>query len=233
MSSAPGETLVELHGVSKSYPEGDAQREVFRELDARVAPGEFVMLVGPSGSGKTTLLNLISGIDLADSGVVRVCGRNLAQLSEHERTLLRRERIGFVFQFFNLIPTLTVEENLCLPIELKSGLSRAARERALELLDRVGLADRAETFPDRLSGGEKQRVAVARAMAHDPELILADEPTGNLDEESADALVHWIEEMLRPAGKTLVLVTHNLQLHSIADRILRVHDHTLVEDSHP
>jgi putative ABC transport system ATP-binding protein len=222
-----------LRGVSKAYPEGDGERQVFRDLEAEISPGEFVMLVGPSGSGKTTLLNLISGIDLADSGLVRVCGRDLAQLSERERTLLRRERIGFVFQFFNLIPTLTVEENLCLPIELKGGLDRAARERALELLERVGLAERADTFPDRLSGGEKQRVAVARAMAHDPDLILADEPTGNLDEESAGALVHWIEEMLRPARKTLVLVTHNRQLHSIADRVLCVHDHKLVPETQP
>jgi putative ABC transport system ATP-binding protein len=222
-----------MRGLSKSYPEGDGQRQVFHELEAEISAGEFVMLVGPSGSGKTTLLNLISGIDLADSGLVRVCGQDLARLSERERTLLRRERIGFVFQFFNLIPTLTVEENLCLPIELKRGLDGAARERALELLERVGLADRANTFPDRLSGGEKQRVAVARALAHDPDLILADEPTGNLDEESADALVHWIEEMLRPARKTLVLVTHNRQLHSIADRVLCVHDHKLVPETQP
>ena len=233
MSRDSGEALVLLRGVSKSYPEGDGQRQVFRGLEAEISPGEFVMLVGPSGSGKTTLLNLISGIDLADSGLVRVCGRDLTQLSERERTLLRRERIGFVFQFFNLIPTLTVEENLCLPIELKRGLDRAARERALGLLERVGLAERARSFPDRLSGGEKQRVAVARAMAHDPDLILADEPTGNLDEESADGLVHWIEEMLRPARKTLVLVTHNRRLHSIADRVLCVHDHKLAPETRP
>ncbi len=226
---APHEPLVALRGVHKSYREGGSERAVFTGLDLEIARGEFVVLFGRSGSGKSTLLNLISGIDLPDAGEVWVDGVDLRALSEAARTRVRRDRIGFIFQFYNLIPTLSVEENLLFPLELKGRLEPSTRAHALELLDAVGLLDRARAFPDRLSGGEQQRVAVARALAHDPDLILADEPTGNLDDESAAAVVALIERLLRPSGKTLVLVTHDRDLHRIADRVLRVHDGRLEE----
>jgi putative ABC transport system ATP-binding protein len=225
-----GDGVVALRNVSKAYAEGAGRRAVFRGIDATIQRGEFVMLVGRSGSGKTTLLNLISGIDLADEGEVWVAGRELSRMTERERTCLRRDHVGFVFQFFDLIPSLTVEENLLLPIELKHGLGRGAEERAREMLARVGLADRARAWPDRLSGGEKQRVAIARALAHDPDLVLADEPTGNLDEESAAEIVALLEALLRPARKTLLLVTHDTDLLRIADRVLHVHEGRLVEE---
>ena len=169
----PSEVLaVELTNVVKVYREGESERVVLREVELRVAPGQIVVLLGRSGSGKSTVLNLISGIDRATSGDIRVEGVDVAALSETERTLFRRRRIGFIFQFFNLIPTLTVEENLRLPLELNGIDGATGRARARDLLSTVGLADRAASFPDRLSGGEQQRVAVARALVHAPTLTL-------------------------------------------------------------
>ena len=159
------------------------------------------MVLGRSGSGKSTLLNLLSGIDLPTAGEVWVAGRNLGALTERQRTLFRRRSIGFVFQFFNLIPTLTVEENLLLPLELAGRVDAAAHRRAAELLERVGLADRLRSFPDRLSGGEQQRVAVARALAHDPDLVLADEPTGNLDLDTGLEVLALLDELVRPGAR--------------------------------
>ena len=169
---------------SKSYREGDAEREVLRGVDATFEQGEFVVLLGKSGSGKSTLLNLVSGIDLPSKGEVTVLGRPLGSMSEEARTLFRHEHVGFVFQTYNLIPTLTVAENLLLPIELRGKKGAGAKDNALALLEEVGLGPRARSFPDALSGGEQQRVAVARALAHEPDLVLADEPTGNLDDET-------------------------------------------------
>jgi putative ABC transport system ATP-binding protein len=174
ISSGLAPPLVELRSVSKVYREGDRERVVLRGVDLAVGPGEFVALVGRSGSGKSTLLNLISGIDAPSAGQVIVGGTAITALSERERTLFRRHHIGFVFQFFNLVATLTVEENVQLPLELVGRGGARARARVSELLGQVGLGDRAQAFPDRLSGGEQQRIAVARALAHDPELILAD-----------------------------------------------------------
>ena len=176
---------MELSSVFKSYREGQSERVVLRGVDLSVGAGEIVALLGRSGSGKSTVLNLVSGIDEPTSGTVRVAGIDVAALSETARTRLRRRRIGFIFQFFNLIPTLTVEENLRLPLELNGVDGADGRVLALDRLGEVGLADRAASFPDRLSGGEQQRVAVARALVHDPALVLADEPTGNLDSQSA------------------------------------------------
>jgi len=224
--SAPA---VELRGVSKVYVEGAARRTVFEEVDLTIRRGEFVVVLGRSGSGKSTLLNLISGIDLASSGSVRVLGREVEELGEEERTLLRREHIGFVFQFFNLIPTLSLVENLLLPLELKGRLDAAGRARARELLSEVGLAGREASFPDRLSGGEQQRAALARALVQDPELVLADEPTGNLDEENAATVLALVERLLRPTGKTLVVVTHSSEWLALADRVLEVHEGRLFE----
>jgi putative ABC transport system ATP-binding protein len=225
----PAVPAVALRGVRKVYTEGNSRRVVFEDVDLTVPRGEFCVVIGRSGSGKSTLLNLISGIDLADAGSVRVLGREVEELDEEQRTLLRREQVGFVFQFFNLIPTLSVEENLLLPAELQGRLDAAARQRARELLAEVGLAGRQRSFPDRLSGGEQQRAALARALMQDPELVLADEPTGNLDEESAATVLALVERLLRPSGKTLVVVTHSPEWLALADRVLEVHEGHLVE----
>lgn len=225
----PSFPLIELRDLSKSYQEGTRQRTVLCKANATVARGELAVLVGRSGTGKSTLLNLLSGIDQPDSGEVIVDGVSLSTLSERQRTLFRRNCIGFVFQFFNLIATLTVEENLLLPLELKGKLSREQREAALSLLDEVGLADRAASYPDQLSGGEQQRVAVARALAHDPLLVLADEPTGNLDLETGLQVLDILDRLTRRAGKTLVMVTHSPEVIGLADRVFRIEDCRLVE----
>ena len=216
------ESVVRLCKVSKHYREGAGERAVFDRVDLEIARGEFVVVFGRSGSGKSTLLNLISGIDLADSGEIFVLGRELGSSSEQQRTLLRRAQLGFIFQFFNLIPTLTVGENLMFPLELNGRGGAAGEQRARELLKRVELSERWDSFPDRLSGGEQQRVAIARALVHDPQIVLADEPTGNLDDESAARVIELLTELLRPERKTLILVTHNPAFASIADRTLRV-----------
>ncbi|QXE91935.1 ABC transporter ATP-binding protein [Geomonas subterranea] len=223
------EPVVELKGIGKSFREGDRERVVLRDASLSIDPGSWVFLLGRSGSGKSTLLNLISGIDLPDQGDVVVDGAVLNRLGERERTLFRRNHIGFVFQFYNLIPTLTVEENVLLPLELAGLLTPAQRRRAIELLDAVGIADRARAFPDRLSGGEQQRVAVARALVHAPKLVLADEPTGNLDAETGRQVLDLFERLLRPAGTTLVLVTHSGEVASLADRVLSIKDGVLVD----
>ncbi len=218
-SSSP---LIELDGVGRVYREGGVERAVLSGVSASIRAGELAVILGRSGSGKSTLLNLIAGIDLPSSGRVVVDGRELGALSERERTLFRRDHLGFVFQFFNLIPTLTVEENLLLPLELAGRVAAADRERALALLDRVGLADRRRSFPDRLSGGEQQRVAVARALAHDPPLVLADEPTGNLDLETGIEVLELLDSLVRSRGKTLVMVTHAREVMGIADRVFTI-----------
>jgi putative ABC transport system ATP-binding protein len=221
--------LIELRSLTKIYEEGGRRRTVLCDASTTIARGELAVLVGRSGSGKSTLLNLLSGIDLPTSGEVVVDGVAIARLTERERTLFRRDRIGFVFQFFNLIPTLTVEENVLLPLELKGSPTPAQRSAALALLDEVGLADRRSTFPDRLSGGEQQRVAVARALAHDPLLVLADEPTGNLDLETGLQVLEILDRLTRRAGKTMVMVTHSPEVVGRADRVFRVEDCRLVE----
>jgi len=222
--------LVELRNLTKAYEEGDRRRTVLREASVAIGRGEMAVLVGRSGSGKSTVLNLMSGIDLPDSGEVVIDGVSLSTLPERERTLFRRDRIGFVFQFFNLIATLTVEENLLLPLELKGRVRPEQRRAALGLLEEVGLADRAGSFPDRLSGGEQQRVAVARALAHDPLLVLADEPTGNLDLETGLQVLEILDRLTRRAGKTMVMVTHGREVIGRADRVFRMEDCRLVED---
>jgi len=191
-------------------------------VDAAVRAGERVAILGPSGSGKSTLLNLVSGIDLPDEGTVRIGGTDLTALSEHERTLFRRHRVGFVFQSYNLLPTLTVLENLLLPVELKGAVLPRDEARAAELLARVGLEDRADAFPDRLSGGEQQRVALARALVHEPTLVLADEPTGNLDEDTGRRVADLLDELVVAHRRTLVVVTHSRELAARTDRILRM-----------
>jgi putative ABC transport system ATP-binding protein len=224
---------LELIGLRKSYEEGGRVHVVLDDVQASVAAGERVAILGPSGSGKSTLLNLISGIDRPDAGSVRIAGVDITALSEVERTRFRRKHVGFVFQFFNLLPTLTVLENLLLPLELKGAVNDAARERATALLERVGLADRAETFPDRLSGGEQQRVALARALVHDPAVVLADEPTGNLDEEMAAKVADLLADLVSGERRTLIVVTHSRPLAARMDRTLRLDHGRLVEERSP
>ena len=212
---------VELRSVSKAFEEGDRRREVLHDLSLTVAPGEVVALVGRSGSGKSTLLNVIAGIDRPSAGTIAVDGQVVSALAERARTIFRRRHLGFVFQFFNLLPTLTVEENVLLPLELVGrGSGPEARAQVARLLAAVGLGDRAAAFPDRLSGGEQQRVAVARALAHDPGLLLADEPTGALDGETGRVVLGLLLDLARDKQRSVILVTHSQEVARAADRVL-------------
>ena len=224
---------IELRGLSKRFQEGESERTVLQSVDLTIAPGQFVVLLGQSGSGKSTLLHLIGGIDTPSSGCVEIGGVDITALDERSRTLFRRDHIGFIFQFFNLIPTLSVLENVTLPGEL-AGRPRVALEAAAhDLLGRVGLADRAATRPDRLSGGQQQRVAIARALLHQPLLILADEPTGNLDEHTGEQVLELLIDLTRQQGRTLIMATHNGAIAGRADRVLRVQEGHLLEASAP
>jgi putative ABC transport system ATP-binding protein len=220
---------VELSHVTKSYREGEAERVVLRDVSLSIPRGEIVVLVGRSGSGKSTLLNLVAGIDQPSAGTVTVNGTDLTALGEQARTHFRRRHIGFVFQFFNLIPLLTVEENVLLPLDLngRGGPEGVARVRSL--LERVGLDGRGDSFPERLSGGEQQRVAIARALVHDPALILADEPTGNLDADTAAGVLQLLDTLARETGRTVVMATHSREVIGVADRIFSIQRGVLVE----
>jgi putative ABC transport system ATP-binding protein len=220
---------VELRHVTKTYREGAVERAVLRDVSVTIGGGEIAVLLGRSGSGKSTLLNLIAGIDGPTSGTVVVAGTDLTALDEQARTLFRRRHIGFVFQFFNLIPLLTVEENLLLPLDLNDRADAAGLARARALLERVGLGGRGDSFPDRLSGGEQQRVAIARALIHDPALVLADEPTGTLDAETAASVLDLLDTLAREQGRTVVMVTHSREVVGVADRILTIQRGQLVE----
>ncbi len=220
---------VELQHIGKTYREGDVERVVLRDVAATIWSGEIVVLLGPSGSGKSTLLNLIAGIDRPTAGRVLVDGTELTALDEQARTRFRRRHIGFVFQFYNLIPLLTVEENVLLPLDLNDRADAVGVAHARALLGRVGLGGRGDSFPERLSGGEQQRVAVARALVHDPALILADEPTGNLDAEAAAGVLGLLDALAREAGRTVLIVTHSREVAAIADRILAIEGGQLVE----
>jgi putative ABC transport system ATP-binding protein len=222
--------FLRLINISKCFQEGDKIRQVLLGASAAMRRGEFVAILGKSGSGKSTLLNLISGIDLVDEGQIFLEDRNLTSMDDQERTLFRRQHTGFIFQFFNLIPTLTVWENITLPLELQGEITHLGKERAETLLNEVGLSNRMKTFPDRLSGGEQQRVAIARALVHDPQLVLADEPTGNLDEETGRQVLSLLDRLTRKAGKNLILVTHSMEAARFADRTLYLHDGKLVEN---
>lgn len=226
----PPETpLLVLRDLTHSYREGQTLRPVLCGIAGQVGRGEFVALLGQSGSGKSTLLNLIAGLDLAASGTIAIAGRDLARMDERERTLFRRRHIGFVYQFFNLIPTLTVLENIALPAELNGCGPAESRRRGQALLEEVGLAGREDSFPDTLSGGEQQRVALARALVHDPELILGDEPTGNLDSATGKQILDLLDRAVRQRGKTLLVATHSAEVAGRADRVWRLRDGALVD----
>ena len=226
-----------LDCLSKAYSEAGQNRIVLNQVSQEFYEGEFVCLLGKSGSGKSTLLNLISGIDAPSSGhvFIREDGRevDLTRLNEHQRTLFRRRHIGIIFQFFNLIPTLTVLENVRLPLELTRSFEsyRDGQTRAEVLLEQVELGDRFNTYPDRLSGGEQQRVAIARALVHNPLMLLADEPTGNLDTEIGETVLSLLLEMIQGTGKMLLMATHAPEIARRADRVLHITDGALVNDT--
>jgi putative ABC transport system ATP-binding protein len=215
--------MIALNDVCKSYQEGGAVRSVLDSVNLRIDAGEFVAIQGSSGSGKSTLLNIVAGLDLPDSGAVGVGGAEIGTMSEQKRTLFRRKNIGFVFQFFSLIPTLTVAENVGLGLELNNREAELAA-RVSFLLENIGLADRGNSYPDRLSGGEQQRVAIARAIAHEPPLILADEPTGNLDASTATTTLGLLERLLKQQEVTLVVATHSTEVACRADRVLQLRE---------
>src|SRR5437016_10512981 len=214
--------------VTKEYMSGEQKIAVLRDVSFTIQQGDFVAIVGPSGSGKTTLLGLLAGLDTPTRGTVVLDDSDLTRLSENDRARLRSEKVGFVFQSFQLIPTLTAQENVQVPLELRG--TAGAAERARELIDRVGLTGRGHHFPTQLSGGEQQRVAIARAFANSPKILFADEPTGNLDGGTGARIVRLLEELNRESRSTIVLVTHDMALASRADRMIRLADGIVVED---
>ena len=223
-SNSAHKPLIRISGLRKIYREGDQHHIVLDGITEEFYGGEFVCLHGKSGSGKSTLLNLIAGIDAPSDGdvLIRTSDGEIAlnRLTERERTLFRRNHIGFVFQFFNLIPTLTVIENVTLPLNLMG--KRDAHKSATSLLDAVGLGARTETYPDKLSGGEQQRVAIARALVHNPQFVLADEPTGNLDAETSESVLSLLLRLSRTAGKALMMATHATEIAERADRVFHI-----------
>jgi putative ABC transport system ATP-binding protein len=221
--------MLEARQLTKEYQSGDHRIAVLRDVSFTIPEGAFVAIVGPSGSGKTTLLGLLAGLDVPTSGSVLMDADDLGKLSEDRRAQLRGAKVGFVFQSFQLIPTLTALENVQVPLELRGDGGAPARAR--ELLARVGLGDRVHHFPNQLSGGEQQRVAIARAFSNSPRLLFADEPTGNLDSETGSRIVELLETLNRESGTTIVLVTHDLQLARRAQRIIRLADGLVVSDA--
>jgi putative ABC transport system ATP-binding protein len=229
MQNKQNPPLLVVEQLFHSYREGGDSRPILNGIDLQVAAHECIALLGRSGSGKSTLLNMLAGIDTPQAGRIRVMDRDINALSERDRTLLRRRHIGFVYQFFNLIPTLTVAENVGLPLEL-NGVREPEISRLVGfILSDVGLGDRWNAFPDQLSGGEQQRVAIARALIHNPALVLADEPTGNLDAETGEQILDMLIGLSRQLKRTLVIVTHSLEVARRADRILTLSDGVLSE----
>jgi len=229
VDSPRSEPLVEIQGLSMSYPMGTSRVEVLRDVDLQIQAGQSVAVAGPSGSGKTSLLLLLCGLDKPASGRIRVAGTDLSTLDANGLADLRRSAIGIVFQSFHLLPSLSALDNVALPLQLAE--QPDAYARAEEQLRRVGLGARLQHYPSQLSGGEQQRVAIARALVHRPRLLLADEPTGNLDDHTAESVRDLLFELNRAAGTTLVLVTHDMDFAARCDRVLRLHDGCLHETS--
>ena len=227
---AVSKLVISAHGVCKSYQESTGIHAVIRDLDLDIHAGEIVAVLGRSGSGKTTLLNLIGAMDRPTGGRIECGGRDMSAWSDAERTNFRRSRLGFVFQSFNLLPTLTVRENICLPLEL-NGLP--IDERIDRLLDRLGLRTVGARFPDQISGGEQQRAAIARAVVHEPALIIADEPTGNLDLETGREVINLFEHCVREVGAALLMATHSLEMSGSADRVFELRNGTLTNRGEP
>jgi putative ABC transport system ATP-binding protein len=222
------QTIIRAQQVRKIYRSGQLRVEALCDIDLAIASGEMVAIMGPSGCGKTTLLNCLSGLDIVDEGDIFIQGENLRELSDNERTAYRARHMGFIFQDFNLLPMLSAVENVELPMLVSKVPSRKARQRALEMLDRVGLANRARHRPAELSGGQRQRATIARALTNDPAIIWADEPTGNLDSESANDVMDLLCRFNREYGQTLVVVTHALEVGQRANRIIRMQDGSII-----
>lgn len=223
------ELIVDLDGVVKTYRKGRERVEVLHQLDLEVRAGEFTALMGPSGSGKTTLLNLIGGLDKPTAGTVRVSDRRIDQLGSRALARWRSEHVGFIFQFYNLMPVLTAQRNVELPLLLKKMSGRERRERARTALDIVGLAERAKHLPRELSGGQEQRVAIARAIVSDPDILLADEPTGDLDRDTADEILDLLSTLNQRHGKTILMVTHDPAAAERAGRVVHMDKGSLLE----
>ena len=221
--------IIALDSVSHSYPETDKVHPVLHNASLQIMPGEKLALLGRSGSGKTTLLNLIAGIDSPDSGKITVAGLQSEGLSDTERTLLRRHHIGFIYQFFNLVPSLSALENVALTLELNGVGSVEALEKSRALLQRLGISGKEHRLPSRLSGGEQQRVAIARALIHSPSIVLADEPTGNLDARTGEEVLGILHEVLSESHSCLLLVTHSLAVAKTVDRIMTMEDGIISE----
>jgi len=221
---------ITVRGLGKTYPSAGRALQILDDIDLDIDSGDFVAIIGPSGSGKTTLLGLLAGLDLPTTGTIRIDGRDLGALTEDERALFRASSIGFVFQTFQLMPTLTAEENVLVPLELVGRADREARQRAKDLLARVGLSDRLHHYPAQLSGGEQQRVALARAFANQPQILFADEPTGNLDATTGSRVIDLLVELNAGERSTLVLVTHDPALAQRAHRIVALRGGRIVSD---
>ncbi len=218
-----------IRNLCRSYQEGDQLHPVLNHLNAEIFRGETIALRGRSGSGKSTLLNLISGIDAPDEGQIQIAGSDITTMSERERTLFRRRHIGFVYQFFNLVPTINVEDNVKLVLELNKIPAPEATQRVNDLLTAVDLFDRKLSYPDVLSGGEQQRVAIARALAHRPYLLLADEPTGNLDDTTARSVFGLLDKLVQQVGGTMIVATHSVEVAGFCDRVLELRDGVLID----
>ena len=216
--------IITLEHVRKTYRQGGKEQVVLRDCHAVFPAGGCTVLLGKSGSGKSTLLNMLGGIDTPDAGRITVADAEVSAMNDHALTVFRRRTVGYVFQFFHLLPSLTVLENITLPQELDGKSPTALRARSEELLERVGLAHKRDVLPETLSGGEQQRVAIVRALAHDPAVLLADEPTGNLDAATGDQVLRLLLELTRDLGKTLVMATHSHDALPLADRIFEVRD---------
>jgi putative ABC transport system ATP-binding protein len=227
MSASP---IVEARSIVKTYDTGAVRVEALRGVDLTLERGEMAAIMGPSGCGKTTLLNCLSGLDAVDDGEVVIEGTSLGEMSDRERTDYRARHMGFVFQFYNLMPVLTAAENVELPLLLARVGGRAARQKALEALELVGLADRADHVPDALSGGERQRVTIARSLVNDPAIVWADEPTGDLDSENAQEIVALMRELNVDRGLSFLIVTHDIAVGRKTDRIIRMLDGAVVEE---
>ncbi|MGC8993535.1 MAG: ABC transporter ATP-binding protein [Candidatus Aenigmatarchaeota archaeon] len=223
-------TLIELKNVSKVYKMEEVEVPALKGINMKIKRGEFVSVIGPSGSGKSTLLHIIGCLDRPTKGEVILDGIDVSKLSDNELSRIRAKKIGFVFQFFNLYPTLTALENVELPMMIVEKDKSERKKRARELLKIVGLEKRAEHLPSQLSGGERQRVAIARALANDPPLILADEPTGNLDSKSGKEIVSLLKKLQEEKGKTIVMVTHSLDIAKFADRLIYLKDGEIIRD---
>jgi putative ABC transport system ATP-binding protein len=223
-----GKILIRLENLAKFYGAGSNAIAALHDVNLTIQTGEFITIYGRSGSGKSTLLNLISGIDQPTSGKIFVDHAEVTTMDENRLTLFRRDRIGFVFQFFNLLPTLTVLENVLLPGQLNSHSAPKLHERGISLLTQLGIAERWQAMPDQLSGGQQQRVAIARALINDPQIILADEPTGNLDSETGLHILEILKNLSREQGKTILLATHSLEAARFADRIFQIKDGVLL-----